>query len=237
MRPAVGRSRVIARATRPTGVAGVAGAAGAAGAARVARIARASVGASVALADADDAEEFSAKYVRLHGRLVAHAERLLSREDARDAAAQTCAEIWYRWSQLTPEQRSDRYFFGAVHKTAIDMFKAQRLLVSLDEAEEQLDRMVEREVELPTRADTAADILDLTLATMPARRREVFQLIREDGFSYEETAEQLGLSLGTIRTHYRLATGEIRAALRRAGIRVADRKAACPPAREGGATL
>lgn len=67
--------------------------------------------------------------------------------------------------------------------------------------------MVEREVELPTRADTAADILDLTLATMPARRREVFQLIREDGFSYEETAEQLGLSLGTICTHDPLATG------------------------------
>lgn len=191
-------------------------------------------GAAVACVEADDAKEFRETYTRLHDRLVTQAERLLGREEARDAVAQTCAELWYRWPQLTPEQRSDRYFFGAVQHTAIDLLKAQTPLVSLDEVEEQLERKVEREVELPTRADTAADILDLTLAAMPPRRRAVFQLIREEEFSYADAAAELGLSLGSIRTHYRLATAEIRAALRQARIRVADPKAAGP--RAGGDT-
>ena len=35
---------------------------------------------------------------------------------------------------------------------------------------------------------------------MPARRREVFILMKEQGLTYAEAAEQLGLSIGTINT-------------------------------------
>ena len=82
---------------------------------------------------------FSDAYRRLHGRVLNHAERFLDRESAQDAVGQAMEELWSRWPQLTPEQRSDQYFFGAVRHTVLDTLKASRAFVSLDDMHEMDD--------------------------------------------------------------------------------------------------
>ena len=180
-------------------------------------------------------QSFSDAYRRLHGPVFDHAERYLDRESAEDAVGQTMAELWSRWPQLTPEQRSDQYIFGAVHHTILDMLKARRTVVSLDDAEEELEILAARSVEAPSRVDTAADVVDALLASMPARRRDVFLLVREQLFTYMEAAEALGLSEGTINTHMRLATKDVQTALARAGFRIASAEFVRLPSHRGGA--
>jgi len=49
---------------------------------------------------------------------------------------------------------------------------------------------------------------------LPERRQEVFRLVRDEGLSYRETAEVLGLSAQTVANHMSLAMADLRAALR-----------------------
>jgi len=43
--------------------------------------------------------------------------------------------------------------------------------------------------------------LDMVLSQIPARSREVFELCRENGNSYNDTAEQLGISNNAVKKH------------------------------------
>lgn len=49
---------------------------------------------------------------------------------------------------------------------------------------------------------------------LPRKRREVFRLVREEGLSYKEVAETLGLSPQTVANHMSLALADLRATLR-----------------------
>jgi RNA polymerase sigma factor (sigma-70 family) len=165
---------------------------------------------------------FIEAYHRLHGRLLDRAERFLDPDAARDAEADAVADIYYRWPYLTPEQRTDEYFFRALHNSVIDTIRRSRGIVALDDAEEELDRQAEHAFDAPTRADTVADVLDLALASMSRRKREVLLLIREERYTYVQAAEALGLKEGTINRHYRLAMDHLRAAFTRAGFRLTE---------------
>jgi len=52
------------------------------------------------------------------------------------------------------------------------------------------------------------------VAHLPERRREVFRLAREEGLSYQEIAEVMGLSPQTVANHMSLAMADLRTALR-----------------------
>lgn len=175
-------------------------------------------------------ELFCAFYRRMHDRALDHAERFLSRDEARDAVSEAMAEIWRDWARLLPEQHPDGYFLGIVHHKVFDQLRAASPLVSLEDAEEQLEKRAFRATDASTRRTTPADVLDLALAEMPPRRREVFLLVREQGFTYKEVAAVLRVSEGTVNTHMRLAADDLRAAFAGTGFRVAGARAALPPA-------
>lgn len=157
-------------------------------------------------------------YRRLFTPLVSHAERLLDHHSAKDAVNQTFLEIWSRWSQLTEKQRSDSYFFGAVTKTATDMRAADDRFVSLEDAEVELDAIVMKEATQPRGDGAAAEIIERTVARMPPARREVFILVKDQGFTYVDAAAQLGLSEATVNSQIVKAYADIRAAFVRANV-------------------
>jgi len=173
---------------------------------------------------------------RLHPRLISHAERLLDRETARDAVSQTFLELWRRWPQLTAEQRTDRYIFGAVRNTALDMRASMDGFISLEDAEEELDRMVVSEASPAWGGDPLADVIDAAVAAMPAARREVFILTKEQGFTYKEAAEHLGLSVATINSQLLKAYADIRARFARDRITLPSGQTPRLPSSTGGAT-
>lgn len=52
------------------------------------------------------------------------------------------------------------------------------------------------------------------VARLPARRQEVFRLVREEGLSYQEVARVLELSPQTVANHMSLAMADLRTALK-----------------------
>jgi RNA polymerase sigma-70 factor (ECF subfamily) len=165
-------------------------------------------------------EMFAELYRRLLPVAVDHAARFLSEGEARDAVSDAFAEVWVRWTKLAPEQRSTAYVLGAVHHHILMQLRANKRLVSLDDAEAELTHLAIHEIDTPSRATTAGDVVDLIVAAMPHRRREVFLMIRELRYTYKEVAALLSISEGTVNTHVRLAAEDVRTALQRHGFRI-----------------
>ena len=55
---------------------------------------------------------------------------------------------------------------------------------------------------------------------LPAQRRKVYQLVREEGLSHAEIADRLQISKHTVRNHVAEALQEIRIYLREHGVMV-----------------
>ncbi|MCE7888806.1 MAG: RNA polymerase sigma factor [Sorangiineae bacterium PRO1] len=173
---------------------------------------------------------------RLHASLMDRAERLLGREDGRDAVGETTLALWSQWAWLSPEKRTEQYVFGILHRCIRTRRKENRQLVSLDEVEPELEELAQRAYTGPGDGDPRADLIDAAIAAMPPRRREVFLLVREQGYSYAETAEVLGVSIGTVNTHMRLATEDLRAAFTRSGLQLPGARPPRLPSPKGGET-
>lgn len=151
----------------------------------------------------------------------AFAERYLSREDAKDACADAVAEIWLRWRDLRPDQRTDGFFFGVLFHKVVDARRAVRAVVTLEEAEEQLEWRVASESAVREQAAVVAELLDETVAAMPPKRRAAFHLVREEEFTYKEVAATMRVSEATVNRHITLGNADIRAAFEREGYRLA----------------
>lgn len=78
--------------------------------------------------------QFIQAYDRIHWPARDHAERFLDREDARDAFGDAVLALVRRWPTLTPEQRSDKWMFGVVHRCVMAKLRQNRPYVSFDDA-------------------------------------------------------------------------------------------------------
>jgi RNA polymerase sigma-70 factor (ECF subfamily) len=173
-------------------------------------------------------QSFVAAYERLYSRMIDYAERLLGRHDAYDAVADALADLWIRWPSLPAEKQNDKFLFGAVCHSVSATRRRQRRedrrLVALEDAGVvyELDRGVAMAVREGDRGETMADILDAAVAALTPRRREVLLLVKEQEFTYQETAEILGVKYETVHTHVRKAIDQLRAAFARAGYDLTD---------------
>jgi RNA polymerase sigma-70 factor (ECF subfamily) len=159
-------------------------------------------------------------YERVQPHALRHAEKLLSRDEARDAFHNAMQRAWSLWRKLTPEEMSDAYLYRAVHREVIAMSRRNDRMVDIDDAEAELTQLALRNIDQFTRATTAEDVIDAVTAAMPARRRQVYLLVQRYQMTYQDVAEQLDISIGTVNTHMLRANESMRAAFRERGFRL-----------------
>ena len=168
-------------------------------------------------ADPGVERDFAEIVERVYPGALNRASKILeNRDDAEDAVGTAIQKSWSVWTTLTPEQMSDAYLQRAVTNEIINVIRERRSkdVVSIDEVELELEQIAFAQIEQASRHVKPADKLDAVIAAMPRRRREVVLLVHVFNFKYQEVAEMLGLSMGTVNTHMRLASAEIRAAFK-----------------------
>lgn len=162
-------------------------------------------------------ERFRTFYERMHDRALDFAERFGSRVEAEDAVHDAMLDLWRKWLERGPEPFADHFFLAIVRHKMIDQRRASHRMVSLADAEAQLDALAFRTHASPTRGEARGDVLDLAIAALPPKRREAFVLAHEQEYTYKEVCTALRVSEGTVRTHLRLAMADIRATFEAAG--------------------
>jgi RNA polymerase sigma-70 factor (ECF subfamily) len=139
---------------------------------------------------------------------------LASADHAEDVAQEAFIELWRRraaWEERGPVRA---YLYRTARNLALNEQRRQKVRV----------RWVERVRRQPMARAPATpgevfegreldSAVERALASLPARRREVFVLVRYHGLTYRQTAEVMGISQQTVANQLTAALADLRHAL------------------------
>ena len=173
------------------------------------------------VADADDAtllaeiaagraDSFQRFYDRHAGRVVAYAQRLCGDAVlAEDLAQEVFLAVWRKAVSYQPERGGGPgWLYTITRNKVLDHWRRCGRTPPLADLDLTLLEAAPRGVGHETRISLAK-----ALDGLRAEHRSALDLAYFGGFSYEETAERLGLPLGTLKSRIRAALGLLREAL------------------------
>jgi RNA polymerase sigma-70 factor (family 1) len=157
---------------------------------------------------------FTQLYRRFHRPLYFYAQRFVGAEDAADILADTFVGLWEQRSNFSAVAAAQQWLFVTVRNRAVSILRRQikgqeaagALLHQLETSEENDLYLEELTIELMRHLHTEIDKL-------PPRQREVFLLSFRDGLKPAQIAEQLGLSVKTVKNQKLSAMRVLQAAL------------------------
>ncbi|ADU99934.1 sigma-70 family RNA polymerase sigma factor [Alicycliphilus denitrificans] len=125
-----------------------------------------------------------------------------SQEDARELTQETFLSAYEALPRWRPDARLSTWLFRIARNQAVDRLRrAQRVeFVALDEA---LHEQVPADTPTPEAALQARQriaALERALARLPVEHREILLLRDIEDMPYEDIAEVLGISLGTVKS-------------------------------------
>jgi RNA polymerase sigma-70 factor (ECF subfamily) len=137
-----------------------------------------------------------------------------SRDEAWDIVQDTFVKLWEGREQIDSNRSLDAFVVAMAVNAAHDTLRKKQVHARYNG--EQLH--TQTEVDHTTtdarliRSETHSRI-DALIESMPAQRRTVFRLSREEGLTYNEIAERMGISPGTVHKHMKIALDELRGIL------------------------
>ncbi|MEN0055651.1 MAG: RNA polymerase sigma-70 factor [Mucilaginibacter sp.] len=151
---------------------------------------------------ADRAEAFSVLYERYNKNIYQFIYKYVhSAALADDLTQEVFIKLWNGRNKLSHIQSFKGYLFISARNYTLDNLKAAL------RSEKTMGEIVKNFVvqHKPTderlmNADYAA-FLQKQLSTLPERSREVFRLCRQEGRTYEEVAQELGISKSAVKNH------------------------------------
>lgn len=153
-----------------------------------------------ALAAQGDKSAFESLYQRHHKRIYALALRLGGEPSLADEILQeSFVRLWHKLPQFRGDSQFGTWFYSLALNQALNTLKQHRSFWA---------RMVPDWQLLPSEPHTGNQdelLLDRLIVRLPERARLVFVLFAVEGFSHEEVASLLGISVGTSKAHYHRA--------------------------------
>ena len=148
---------------------------------------------------------FEALFTRYYAGLRRYASTLLRypSDAAEDVVAEVFGTLWTSRTQLVVAGSLAAYLYTAVKHRAFDRLREQRR-IPLDTADELPHTQSEAEYQQPDQLliyQELSEQLVHLISLLPERTRQVFQLHRDGGLTYEEMAELLGISINSVKTH------------------------------------
>jgi RNA polymerase sigma factor (sigma-70 family) len=153
-----------------------------------------------------DEQAFEKAYIQCRQRLYSYFfHKTASAEDSKDLLQTTFLKLWKYRASLNTEYSLEQHLFQIARTVFIDYLRARNKTVQL--------KNITFEIEKPCNAHTAFDAtehLHTLMATMPELRQKIFRLSRLQGYSYQEIAHMLSVSVKTVDNNITKALGHLR---------------------------
>lgn len=123
-------------------------------------------------------------------------------EVAEEVASDVLFMLWQQRERLTEVKNVKYYAFVAARNNALNVLKKQtgKTTVSLND----IDVDIQFEASSPEAIFIQGELkqkMENAIASLPKQCKLVFTLIKEEGFSYKEVADMLGISPKTVDAH------------------------------------
>lgn len=165
----------------------------------------------LALVAKGDQEAFRLFYDRFAGRILSYV-RKLSRDigSEEDVVQEVFVQVWRKAATYKRSRGSVAgWLYTMTRNRLVDRWRRKNARIDADENE--LDR-----IEAPERGP-GGQVIDLSvrqvLSQLSAEQRQAVELAYFGGWTYEETAERLGLPLGTLKSRIRAGLIRMRSLL------------------------
>lgn len=125
---------------------------------------------------------------------------------AKDLVQDFFLDFWNRRDKLNIQTSLDAYAARSVRYLCLAHQNKQKQTISLNDhpleiegpdVEEELDRMLKNE--------TMQNRLAQAIEKLPPERKKIFILSNKDGLTYQQIADQLGISINTVKTQIKKA--------------------------------
>lgn len=158
-----------------------------------------------------DSDAFRELYNQYHQPLYHYVLRFVkSPALAEDVLQDVFLKIWEIRSRIDPELSFKAYLYRISRNSVFKLLKK----IAVDEnLRTQVLRQFSQSVadaDLKVLWQQYEALLQAAINRLPPQRRKVFKLCREEGKSYEQVAEELGISRNTVKEHMVLAMKLIR---------------------------
>ncbi len=134
---------------------------------------------------------------------------VVDHDDANDVTQNTFVKVWQNLEKFREDSKIYTWIYRIATNEAISFLKSKRsnLFVSVDEMREDFGDRLEADVYFQ-----GSDIqrkLQKAVATLPARQKLVFIMRYFEAMSYQEIADAVGVSIGTLKASYHIAVKKI----------------------------
>lgn len=141
-------------------------------------------------------------------------------EAAEEIYSDAMMKLWFMEDKLTGIDNLKTYLFVILKNSSLNYLKRnQRLLVvSIDDID--TDHLQSQSAEDLIYGKELNALLARAVNSLPPKCLMAYNLIKDEGFTYRQTAEIMGLSINTIEGHMQNALQKITAYLKRSGLNV-----------------
>jgi RNA polymerase sigma-70 factor (family 1) len=158
-----------------------------------------------------DSEAFGLLFERYYGRIYSVAFQYLKiHEPAEDLVQLSFLRIWEKRRYLPEIERFDAYLFKIARNELTDQFRKR---ANQETYQLRIQQLFEEEQgnpeELLINKQKLSHIAE-AIARLPAQQQQAYRLSRDKGLSYNEIADEMKVSVNTVRKHISLALSSIR---------------------------
>jgi RNA polymerase sigma-70 factor (ECF subfamily) len=153
------------------------------------------------IAEGDD-DAFKLLFDRYYGLIYSASFRYLKvHELAEDLTQSSFLKIWEKRNNLGHVERFDHYLFRIAHNEMTDHFrKHSRRDKHIQRIRELFEEESGSPEDLLITKQKRALIADV-ISNLPPQQQTAYKLSRDEGFSYQEIADRMELSVNTIKVH------------------------------------
>ncbi len=157
-------------------------------------------------------EAFQAIYNLYYKHIHAYAKAMTKSDvDAEDITQNALIQLWEKRVEVAPGTIMRRYLFTSARYLVFNFFRK----IKINDKYFELANRVPEEIgtsEEQYMAEEEARHLRLIVARMPKLRRQVFELSKQEGLTYEQIAKKLNISKNSVANHIYTARQELQEA-------------------------
>ena len=131
-------------------------------------------------------------------------------DDAKNIVHEVFISVWDKFQTLPEDINHKSYLYTAVKNKSLNFIRDRKKHIHL--ADLELEEPVEENLQLE--AQELEKEIELGIASLPEKCREIFQLNRQEGLKYSEIADRLGISIKTVEAQMSKALAILREQLK-----------------------
>lgn len=165
-----------------------------------------------------DMHAFKTVYDHYSRKIYGHCLRLLHVDVlAEEALQEIFLKLWLMEGRLTQIDHLDAYLKALTRNHCLNVIRRRVLEEQVQAAATADYTEAHNETEETILLRDARALLDEALDALPEQQREVYRLCQREGLTYDQAAQQLGISVNTVKTHMKRAMATLRAKLEQQG--------------------